>query len=470
MHSNELIRRYVLGIASNEEVHELDRRLLNDEELQDEFLLQAELDAHLRQEAQLGSVDSGQLAPSTTHIATTTNSKVDSKRLQTTNRVLLTVAVVALIAVFGQVFLIRDSRNEIITVTSVSGPIAWTGDGGRVTNELAVGENFPGGTMELLAPDSFVEFAFEDQSTVSLAGLSAVTISTEQSDTPSKRQKELHLRHGRLSASVRKQPSGRPLLVHTPSAELTVLGTQFDVDAVSDSTRLTVNQGRVRLKRLPDGKEVEVPAQQSVLASLENQNGLSPRKRNSPVTDWQSDLREDVVKGKWISRLWGLGAKLKMAVANGEMTKDSAIKAYKNAAHFDDSTGSVWTVPFPFGALIVLSPLRSMEQPVLLNANTKVIVRGRSHAQVAVEIGLSVGHPDGGFAGKYSTLIPVSQLAGGEDFELGLPISKFRNETNSDSSLIGSELTGLWFVAEASAAKFEITGVELTDTPEKDKP
>jgi len=52
---NELIHRYLLGISSEEEVQELERRLHGNEELQDEFLLQAELDAHLRQEAQLGA-------------------------------------------------------------------------------------------------------------------------------------------------------------------------------------------------------------------------------------------------------------------------------------------------------------------------------------------------------------------------------------------------------------------------------
>lgn len=54
MKSNELIHRYLLGVASGDEVQELERRLQADEGLQDEFLLQAELDAHLRQTAQLG--------------------------------------------------------------------------------------------------------------------------------------------------------------------------------------------------------------------------------------------------------------------------------------------------------------------------------------------------------------------------------------------------------------------------------
>lgn len=50
--SNELIHRYLLGIASEEEVHELECLLAGDEQLQEEFLLHAEIDACLRQEAQ----------------------------------------------------------------------------------------------------------------------------------------------------------------------------------------------------------------------------------------------------------------------------------------------------------------------------------------------------------------------------------------------------------------------------------
>ena len=63
MRSNELIQRYSLGICSEEEVHELERRLRANETLQDEFLREAEIDAHLRQEAQLGIVNAAPSAP-----------------------------------------------------------------------------------------------------------------------------------------------------------------------------------------------------------------------------------------------------------------------------------------------------------------------------------------------------------------------------------------------------------------------
>ena len=52
MTSFDLIHRYFLGIASRDEVQELEARLQRDEALQDEYLFQADLDMLLRQEAQ----------------------------------------------------------------------------------------------------------------------------------------------------------------------------------------------------------------------------------------------------------------------------------------------------------------------------------------------------------------------------------------------------------------------------------
>lgn len=50
--SGELIQKYLLATVTEEDVRDLENRLRSDIELQHEFLLQAEIDAHLRQEAQ----------------------------------------------------------------------------------------------------------------------------------------------------------------------------------------------------------------------------------------------------------------------------------------------------------------------------------------------------------------------------------------------------------------------------------
>ena len=469
MKSNDLIHRYLQGIATDGEVRELDERMLCDETIQDEFLLQAELDTHLRQEAQLGSTEGGQPIPGPYAKSVPMAASQNSQRLQTRNRVLLAIAVVALIAVFTPMLLLRQYERGIITIVALSGPLEWTGDGGRVQDRLAVGERLPGGTLELLAPDSWIQFEFHDLSTVTLTGLSEVTITEPQNTGSEQKQKELHLRHGRLSASVRTQPSGQPMLVHTPSAELQVLGTQFDVEAIWESTQLTVNEGRVRLKRRIDGEEVDVPAWQSVTVSMEDQNGFSLSERRAPVTVWQSDLRVDVVRGKWLSKLWVLRTKLKQAVARHEMTEEAAAAIYNDAANLDDATGSVWALSSPFGSLVALSPRRSVEQPVVLNNNTRIRVRGRLHSPVGLRVGLSVFHPQGGFAGKHSTRVSAEEASNADgELMIDLPITRFRDAANSAGSPLGNELVDLWCVAESSAAKFEITSVEVMDQSVQD--
>ena len=63
MKSSELIHRYLIGAASAEDVRELERRLQSDETLQDEYLLQAELDAHLRQQVQASLMEDDKPKP-----------------------------------------------------------------------------------------------------------------------------------------------------------------------------------------------------------------------------------------------------------------------------------------------------------------------------------------------------------------------------------------------------------------------
>ncbi|MBV8880077.1 MAG: FecR domain-containing protein, partial [Planctomycetaceae bacterium] len=72
--------------------------------------------------------------------------------------------------------------------------------------------------------------------------------------------KRLNLTKGTLLASVAKQTGARSLVVVTPHAEITVLGTRFLVQVGSDETRLDVEEGKVRNRRLSDKRTVEVAA------------------------------------------------------------------------------------------------------------------------------------------------------------------------------------------------------------------
>ncbi|MGZ0171907.1 MAG: FecR domain-containing protein [Planctomycetales bacterium] len=377
-------------------------------------------------------------------------------RLAARQRLLLAVAAIAFLAV--TVSLLRlGGEPAIVTIKALNGPVEWIGSGGRVTEGLAVGRALPGGTIELLSADSWIEFEFHDESTVTLSGQSAVTISEQK-------QKELHLRYGSLSANVQPQPTDCPMLVHTPSAELKVLGTQFNVDALPEATRLAVNEGRVRLKRLTDGKEIVVPAKHEVTASMEDQNGLPLNARARAVSVWKSDLREDVVRGKWLSDHWMLGMRLKKAVASGEISEADAVATYKNAAALDAEGGSVWADASPYGSLVLLSVARSSATPVALSATASIRIRGRLHSRVSVRFGITTKESAGGFGGKYSISVEDDALRGDDNsFEIELPLSTFEEETEFGNSLIGKELSDWWCVAESTSAKLEITNVELIE-------
>jgi hypothetical protein len=378
--------------------------------------------------------------------------------------VLSGLVVITIIATLLSLAVPQHRAEAVMTVVDAHGLLEWTGDGGQVTTTLTAGEQLPGGSMELLTPDAWVELEFRDHSTVILTGLTAVTVSGTQ-------QKAMQLRHGYLSAEVQPQSHDHPMLLRTPSAELEIPGTKFDVEAGSESTRLTVNEGRVHLKRRSDGAEVNVPAQRSVHASLEDTNALSVSGFQSPESVWRSDLRSDVVSGKWHSQLQMLSIKLKQAVRSGSMTEDAATAAYKEAAILEDARGSVWATASQHGAIIVLSVLHSTDAPVVLSEHSCIRVRGRAYSRTSLRFGLSVYQPDGGFAGKYSTRVSAEELATFDgEFEIELPIHRFLDATRSDGSPVGNELRDWWCVADSSAAKVAVSGVELMDHSEQDTP
>jgi len=103
--------------------------------------------------------------------------------------------------------------------------------------------------------------------------------------TGGKDGKGLELRRGRLTATVAPQPPGRPLVVATPQARATVLGTHFRLAARSASTWVEVTAGMVELTRRSDQRAVRVAAGQFAVAAagveLASQPWAGPLKPDS---------------------------------------------------------------------------------------------------------------------------------------------------------------------------------------------
>ena len=211
----------------------------------------------------------------------------------------LVAGIAAVLVLLVSVFFLRPDKQETVTeiakITGLSGSVLWTGDGGRLAEDLVVGANVSGGTVEGMTPESWVELTFRDGSTVTISGNSMLTFSDHD-------QKLLRLKEGNFSANVKPQPKGRPMLVHTRSATFEVLGTKFEVEASLASTTLNVSEGQVRAKRLSDGRTVDVPAKHRVTASTDQE--MTAVKVPDSVSLWKSRLHlgPNYSHGKWLPK------------------------------------------------------------------------------------------------------------------------------------------------------------------------
>jgi len=108
--------------------------------------------------------------------------------------------------------------------------------------------------------------------------------------------KRIALDQGILTADVKKQPAGQPLVIVTPHAEARVLGTRFTLTVKGDATRLDVQEGRVRLTRLSDKSYVDVGAGSYSIAAP----GPRPVVKKIPAVNPKLLLSEDFeADGRW---------------------------------------------------------------------------------------------------------------------------------------------------------------------------
>lgn len=115
---------------------------------------------------------------------------------------------------------------------------------------VSSGETVAAGTI-LHSADTAIELRYRDGTTLHLAPGSELAVRAGDAKT-------LHLERGRLRASVEPQGAGRAMMVTTPTATATVLGTVLQLAVDVAGCELRVERGRVALRRAADGREVVV--------------------------------------------------------------------------------------------------------------------------------------------------------------------------------------------------------------------
>ncbi len=164
------------------------------------------------------------------------------------------------------------------------------------TTALQAGNTIPARQTVQTADSSLLKFRYRDGSAAELGPDAAMRMDAVVL-TGGKR---IHLSRGKLACSVRPQKS--PMVVSTPHAAATVLGTTFDINATSEMTALQVTDGAVLLQRIGAATGVVVrsgfratasPGTDIVMAAVEESADRVSLFNGRDLAGWE------VTKGNW---------------------------------------------------------------------------------------------------------------------------------------------------------------------------
>ncbi len=341
--------------------------------------------------------------------------------------------------------------NPIATITKLEGVVRWTGADGKEAYLDKPGVSLSGGTLETLTPDSTMTMHFEDGTTIAVSGRSNLLFSDQEG-------KFLSLREGMLFADVVPQASGRPLRLNTTSAELTILGTRFEVVADESETQLRVRQGQVEFLRVSDSDSVEVPAGYRTQASYALQTSLEVTVIPGPVWTWTADLRSDVDHGRWVPMEAILRIELGRDIESGLVQEKDANEVYAGRlANVRKGSGVIFAEPVRNQRQTLYFCSFSLQRhalgSVLLSEKARFRVQGKASSPSEIRIGVMATSPERSSPGRFTV---ERQVEG--DFDIEVPVHELHTATQR---AVGFELLSWFCFTTQREAKLAITGVEI---------
>ena len=420
MNDDLLIQRYLDSALNAAEIAAFSQRLRED----------AALREHLREIAEQ-AVAMGDFARSAKALEVATP---PAKAMRFSWLVL--AASIALLAASAWLWL-GSLAAPVLTLVDASGSIAWSSDGEWRT-EVSIGDQLAAGTIEAVGETASAQLRFTDGTLISLTGESELSFSADG-------QKRLVLRRGSLSAQVKPQSKGRPMLVRTPTAEAEVVGTVFNLATRTDDTLLKVDEGMVKLKRLADGSAIEVPAKSSAVASLNSGLKLDAATTPAPLTQWSFDFTTTVPPRDW------------RGVSDGTRIVASPYAAARK------SSGTVVT---HFGISVRTAQLNP--PLALMAADTSVIrYRLRQDKPAPLQIMLLTSNPRGDFGGNFEVKIGEHDLHTDDDgwCEIAIPLHEFKGLSTRYPSPAGKLLYCVLISSFQKDTRLTVSRFELATQP-----
>lgn len=260
------------------------------------------------------------------------------------------------------------------------------------------------GTLLIEGESSAIQWRFDDGTLITLSGDSEVTLSDGV-------QKRLRLREGLLTAEVEPQPSHAPMIVETSTAQVEVVGTIFTLTAEAERTRLRVDEGVVRLRRLVDGQTIEVRQKQSCTSSLDAGERLEALEPSELSRDGQHRFAQPPPRswlGEWLPPEPDLVGRLRaVPIRAGRVQHQDQVPLVHYGIRARKGDGVHLGVISREGRL-------------------RVIYRTAESARIQIVLGLHL--PGGGFGGNFELKPPVdASIVHQDDWqELDVPLSLFQ--------------------------------------------
>jgi len=154
--------------------------------------------------------------------------------------------------------------SNIAVLTAVSGDV-YVKSGSRSVTAYPGKRLYSGNQVFCLSGNSEATITCKDGSCLEVGPRTQLGFSSRHG------QYQAYLSSGSVSAVINKQQARRPFMISTRSAVATVLGTELSLTAGDDSTSMEVEKGLVRIMRNEDGRNAEVPAGQSIIASKDEE-------------------------------------------------------------------------------------------------------------------------------------------------------------------------------------------------------
>jgi ferric-dicitrate binding protein FerR (iron transport regulator) len=178
------------------------------------------------------------------------------------------VAVLALAATAALVMvrMVWPASGLESTIAASRGDVQVLRNGQRISADAA-GTIRPGERI-LTGADGTADVRLTDGSTMQVDSATDVGLAQE------KDSRQVRLKTGAIRCEAAPQRPDRPLVFQTPHAELTVLGTAFELTATPVESRVRVLRGRVRWTA--GGRSVELAAGQASTADIQGLQAWQP--------------------------------------------------------------------------------------------------------------------------------------------------------------------------------------------------